>query len=122
MAPTYHLDLGTEQVFSFFDEVGYLARRGVLPLERVWSHYGGITMAWVLWEPAVKKMREERKDPSIYEDMEYLYHQMVNLARQRGVGSEHPTKEELRRFVEDNLGFAEARKEPAAGGEDPRKG
>ena len=52
------LDLASEQLHDFFDEAGYLARIGVLPVERVWSMFRGITTAWVLWEPAVKKQRE----------------------------------------------------------------
>jgi hypothetical protein len=37
-------------------------------------------------------------DPRLYEDYEYLYHQVVDLARQRGGTGARPTKEELREF------------------------
>ena len=117
-----HLDPDTELLFDFFDELGYLTRTGVLQLERVWARFGQLPMAWALYETAVKKDREEWNDPSLYENMEYLVHQIVDLDRQRGVGSEQPTKEELRRFVEGNLLAAEAGKEPTAGGEDSTKG
>jgi hypothetical protein len=117
-----HLDPATAQVFGFFDELGYLTRTGVLQLERVWYHYAGVQLAWLLWETAIKMEREEWNDPSLYADMEYLYRQMVDLDRQRGVGSRQPTKEELRRFVDESLLAAEAGKEPAADGEDPTKG
>jgi hypothetical protein len=99
------LDLATEQLHDLFDEVGYLTRTGVLPVERVWLQYPGITTAWVLWEPAVKKLREEIGDPRWYEDYEYLYYQMVDLERQRGGTGARPTKEELRYFVEENLQY-----------------
>jgi hypothetical protein len=118
-----HLDLASSQILNFYEELGYLTRTGVLHLERVWNSYGGdLTMAWALWEPAVKKMREELKDPTIFEHTEYLYHQLLDLNRQRGLGSERPTKEELRRYVEDSLLVAEVGEEPAAGGETPTKG
>jgi hypothetical protein len=116
-----HLDPDTEQIFDFFEEVGYLTRIGVLQLERVSARFGGLSLAWALYEPAVKKARQEWNDPSIYEDMEYLVQQIGELNRQIGVGSEQPTKEELRRFVEENLLAAEAGKEAPAGGEEPTK-
>jgi len=115
-----HLDHASVQILNFYEELGYLTRTGVLQPERVWNSYGGdLTMAWALWEPAVKKMREELKDPTIFEHTEYLYHQLLDLDRQRGLGSERPTNEELRRFVEDSLLAAEVGEEPAAGGEAP---
>ena len=79
-------------------------------------------MAWVLWERAVQKEREAWQEPDLFEDMEYLYRQMVDLERQRGVRSERPTKEELRRWVEHELLSAQAGIEPAMGGEEPTKG
>jgi hypothetical protein len=120
---TYKLaERWNSQLFRNLQKIGYLTRTGVLQPERVWSEYGGAKMAWVLFEPAVKKAREEWRDPALYEDMEYLVHQMVDLDRQRGVESEHPTKEDLRRFVEKNLLAAEAGKEATAGDEDSTKG
>jgi hypothetical protein len=35
-----HLDPASAQVLSFYDELGYLTRTGVLQLERVWNAYG----------------------------------------------------------------------------------
>jgi hypothetical protein len=115
------LDPATEQVHDFFEDVGYLCRVGVLPVERVWSEYPAIAKDWVLWEPAVKKIREETPDPHRYEHFEYLYHQIVALERQRGGKGERPTKEELRKFVEDNLEYVQI-ENPATGEEEPGKG
>ena len=114
------LDLASEQLHDFFDEAGYLARIGVLPVERVWSMFPGITTGWVLWEPAVRKQREEWGDPRLFEDYEYLYHQLVDLDRQRGGTDARPTKEELREFVEDNLQYVALAEKPATGDADPR--
>jgi hypothetical protein len=117
-----HLDPASEQVLNFYEELGYLTRTGVLQPERVWNMFGGtLQLAWVLWEHAVKKVREEWKDPTIYEHTEYLYHQFLDIDRRRGIGSQRPTKEELCRFVEDSLLATEVGEEPAAGGEAPTK-
>jgi hypothetical protein len=118
----HELDLASEQLHDFFDEAGYLARIGVLPVERVWSMFPGITTGWVLWDPAVKKQREEWGDPRWYEDYEYLYHQLVDLERQRGGTGARPTKEELREFVEENLQMVALAEKPATGDEDPTQG
>jgi hypothetical protein len=120
----HELDLASEQLHDFFDEAGYLARIGVLPVERVWSMFPGITTGWVLWEPAVKKQREEWGDSRLFEDYEYLYHKLVDLERQRGGTGARPTKEELREFVEDNLQYVALAEKPATGDADPgtRKG
>jgi hypothetical protein len=116
------LDPASEQMHGFFDDVGYLARSGVLPVERVLSKWPGITTAWVLFEPAVKKLREEWGDPHMYENYEYLYHQMVDLERQRGGTGARPTKEELREFVEQNLQYVAVAEKPATDVEDSTKG
>jgi cell division protein FtsL len=75
-----YLDPASAQVFNFFEHVAYLMRTGVLLLETVYSEYGAITMAWSLWEPAVKKAREKWNAPDLYEDMEYAYRQMTDLS------------------------------------------
>jgi hypothetical protein len=97
-----HMDPATEAIFSFFEDIGYLTRTGVFRIERVWHTFGGILFAWPLWEPAVKKLREEH-DSHGFEELEYLYRQMVDYDIQRGGTGAPPTKEELRQFVETNL-------------------
>jgi len=98
-----HLDPATEAIFGFFEEIGYLTRTGMLRIERVWHEFAGILYAWPLWEPAVKKLREEQQDPLGFEELEYLYRRMVDYDIQRGGTGAPPTKEELRQFVETNL-------------------
>jgi hypothetical protein len=128
------IDAATRHLFAFFDEIGYLTRTGVLRLERVMNTYGGsIRLGWPIWEPAVKKMREEEgetpPDPSWYTNFEYLHHQGLDYDRKRGGTGAPPTKEELRHFIESALEIEEElhsavwQKEPAAGDEEePRKG
>jgi hypothetical protein len=40
-----HLDPASEAIFSFFEDIGYLTRIGVLRIERVWRQFGGILYA-----------------------------------------------------------------------------
>jgi hypothetical protein len=115
------LDPASEQTHGLFDEVGYFCRSGILPAERVWAFLPGITYAWVLWEPAVKKLREETGDPHWYEHFEYLYQRCIAIERQRGGTGTRPTKEELRDFVEENLQYLEVEK-PATSDGDSTKG
>ena len=119
-----HLDAATEQILDFFEEVGYLTRIGVLRLEHVWYLWSGILTDWALCEPAIKKLRDERGDPRVYEELENLQRQMADLERQRTGRYEPPTKEELREFVERNLHYvgAMAGEEPFAGEEKSAKG
>ena len=119
-----HLDAATEQIFDFFEEVGYLTRIGVLRLEEVWRLWAGVQSDWQLCEPAIKKLRDERGDPRIYEELEHLKRQMDDLERQRSGRSEPRTKEELREFVERNLRIVTAlvEKERVAGDEKLTKG
>jgi hypothetical protein len=76
-----------------------------------------------MWEPAVKKLREEWADPSKYTNFEHLHRQGLDLDRKRGCTGAPPTKEQLRHWfeagqqVEAELHSAVAEKEPAEGGE-----
>jgi hypothetical protein len=119
-----YLDAATEQILDFFEEVGYLTRTGVLRLEHVWYRWSGVLTDWALCEPAIKRLRDDRGDPQVYEELEKLQRQMAELERQRTGRYEPPTKEELREFVERNLHYvgAMAGKEPFAGDEKSAKG
>jgi hypothetical protein len=109
-----HLDPASEAIFSFFEDIGYLTRIGVLRIERVWRQFEGILYAWTLWEHAVKKVREEFQDPLAFEELEYLYRQLVDYDIQRGGTGAPPTQEELRQFVESKLRSATLDDEDAA--------
>ena len=93
-------------VANFFEGLGYVQRRGALEAESVWHTFGIMTQAyWTLYEPAIRKMREEQKDPAIYEEFERLNQLMADLDSERG--SEPPTQELLRRMVEDEAALGE---------------
>jgi len=49
----------------------------------------------------MEKIREEEKDPTLFEDIERLNSVVADVGRQHEVAEEHFTKQQLRRFVEE---------------------
>jgi Domain of unknown function (DUF4760) len=104
-----HIDLrkdaeGTREVLNFFEQLADLVRQGVVRDEMVWHRWGqyGRTY-WALYRPALEEIRQEEKDPTVYEDFERLDALMAELDRQHGVGDEYLAKGELRRYIESQL-------------------
>ncbi len=100
-----HIDenirLDTLYQLNFFERLGALVRQGVVRAETVWHRFGmDVRAYWALYRPAIEKMREEYKDPTLGEDFEQLDALITDLDRQHGVGDEHLTQQQLRRFVE----------------------
>ena len=86
---------------NFFEHLGNLVRQGVVRAETVWHTFGmHVRQYWALYRPALEKMREESKDPTLGEDFERLEALMADLDRQQGVGDGFITKQQLRRYVE----------------------
>ena len=93
-------------VANFFEGVGYLQRRGALEAESVWHTFGIMTQAyWTLYERAIRKIREEQKDPAVYEEFELLNQLMADLDGERGI--EPPTQDQVRRIVQDEATIGE---------------
>ena len=73
-------------VANFFEEVGYLHRRGVLRAESVWHTFGlPARVYWTVYGPTIRKMREEQNDPIVYEDFERLDRLVADLSDERGM-------------------------------------
>jgi hypothetical protein len=87
------------EVANFFDQVGYLQRLGALQAESVWNTFGIIARVyWDLYGAAIQKIREARKDPTIYENFERLNRLVADLYSEQGIEPLTPT--EVRRIVE----------------------
>jgi hypothetical protein len=96
-----HIDENTETLLGFFELLGHSVRQGVLRAETVWHRFGILVRQfWAGYRPAIEKVREEYKDPTIMEDFERLEALMADLDRQHGVGDELVTKQQLRRTLE----------------------
>jgi hypothetical protein len=86
---------------NFLERLGDLVRQGVMRAETVWHRFGqDVRLYWALYQPAIEKLREEYKDPTLLEEFERLEALMADIDRQHGVGDEYITKQGLRRFVE----------------------
>ena len=99
-----HLDIYASRLLGLFELLGDLVKEGIVRDERVWHSFGyGVRTYWALYRPAIEKAREEYEDPTIFEDVERLEALMADLDRERGVGEAMISKQELRRYVEDQL-------------------
>jgi hypothetical protein len=87
-------------VCNFFEELGGLQGLGALWDESVWNRFGVMAQAyWLVCKPTLKKRREERGDPAMYEEFERVNRLGVELDRERDI-EPHP-QDWLRRLMED---------------------
>jgi len=104
-------DRASYDVANFFEEVGYLNRRGVLQAESAWHAFGlPARVYWAVYGPTVYKMREEQDDPTFYEDFERLERLVADLGGERDVPP--LTQEDLRRIMQDETAAGEEPTEP----------
>ena len=74
-----------EDIFDFFETIGYLVREEALDKKIVWSTF----FEWVqgYWSSGLKYIldsRQEDKDQTIWEDFEYLHTELLKIQRERG--------------------------------------
>jgi hypothetical protein len=70
-------------LFTFYDQVGVLLRRGLIDFDLVDDLIGN--SARQLWEkiqPVVEEARVRSEDPRLYEHFEYLYAEMTKRSRE----------------------------------------
>ena len=93
-------------VCNFYEELGELQRSGALQAESVWNSFGAMAQAyWLLCKPAIERRRQERGDPTMYEEFERLNRLGADLDRERGIAA-HP-QEWLRRLMQDEAVIGE---------------
>ena len=106
MGQVKRLNRAVFDVCNFYEELGYLQRLGALQAESVWHTFGVMAQAyWLLCKPAIEKRREERADPAMYEEFEWLNRLVTDLDRERGIAA-HP-QEWLRRLMTDEAVIGE---------------
>jgi hypothetical protein len=97
-----YLNTAAIEVGNFFEQLGHLQSMGAVSDEAVWGLFSLVIRSyWTLYEPAIKKLREEWQSPEIYSSFERLNDRMAALDRERGV--EAPTNQALRAFMEEEL-------------------
>jgi hypothetical protein len=100
MVEVERLNRAVLDVCNFYEELGELQRLGALQIESVWNGFGAIAQVyWLLCEPAIQKRRQERADPTMYEEFERLNRLGADLDRERGIKAH--TQEWLRRLIKD---------------------
>ena len=78
----------------------------MLRAESVWHTFGmAARVYWAAYGPTVRKMREEENDPVVYEDFERLDRLVADFSSERGMPP--PTRERLRRIMEDETVIGE---------------
>jgi hypothetical protein len=92
---------GGEEVTAYFEDIGLLLRRRVVPAYYLWSmlgddidHYGQLLHDYLAW------VRRSSADPTFYEDFDLLRSRIAALGKKRtGVAKAYP-EDDLREFLE----------------------
>jgi hypothetical protein len=98
---------GGEEVTAYFEDIGLLLRRRVVPVYYLWSmlsdditYYGQLLHDYLAW------VRRSTGDPTFYEDFDLLRSRIAALQKKRtGVAKVYP-EDELREFLEDEAAMA----------------
>lgn len=76
-------------VLGFFENLAYMVRAGALDKKMVWNKFGwyvvGYYKAITVRKNALKAARQQEGDETIWEEFEWLYWQMEQIYRKRGV-------------------------------------
>jgi hypothetical protein len=102
-----------EEVCAYFEDVGLLLRRRVVPAYFVWSmqsdeilYYGQLLRDYLAW------VRQSTKDQTIYVEFDLLRQRVAALQKRRsGLEPVYP-KEELREFLEAEAKMADGATAP----------
>ncbi len=74
--------LDAEDIFDFFETVGYLVRKKTLNKKIVWhTFYGWVQGYWSSGIEHIKRKRREENDNTLWEDFEYLHAVLLNIQR-----------------------------------------
>jgi hypothetical protein len=93
-----------EFVLGFFEDLGIYLNKGVYDLETVWHKYSfEIENYWPLLDPLVRNYRKETGDQEGYSCFEKLYERIIKYSLDKGIKSSEKTKENICKFVEDEL-------------------
>ncbi len=98
--------LKAEDVFDFFETLGYLVHEKALDKEIVWNTF----FEWVqgYWSAGVNYIQEARqkdKDQTIWEEFEYLYNELLKVQRKRANRSQPAffNQSELTTFLKEEF-------------------
>jgi hypothetical protein len=85
---------GDYPVLGFFENIGLLARRDALDKEMVFNKFGWEVVRYhdALTHPTdlIAETRERHREPSLYEETEWLYRCMLRMYRRKGIDMADP--------------------------------
>ncbi|MCW4044549.1 MAG: hypothetical protein NWE94_03415 [Candidatus Bathyarchaeota archaeon] len=93
-------------VFDFFEEVGLLVRKRIIPTDLAWSDY----CAWTLWywsafRGYIDWARRSDEDPTLYCEFEFLFNTMLKFERRKLKRKVVVTPEKIAEFIEEEIGL-----------------
>jgi hypothetical protein len=99
---------GAEEVTGYFEDIGGLLRRRVVPVYYVWSmlgdyitYYGQLLHDYLAW------WRRSTADPTYYEDFDFLRSRIAALQKKRtGLAKVFP-EDDLSEFLQDEVKLAD---------------
>jgi hypothetical protein len=109
------IDEDGEEVCAYFEDIGLLLRRNVVPVYFIWSmlsdeilHYGQLLRDYLAW------VRQSTNDPTFYIEFDLLRERVAALQKKKSGLEPAYTEDELREFLEDEA--------QTASGADSQKG
>jgi len=78
-----------EDVFDFFETLGYLVRTGAIEIELAWHmFYEWAHGYWSAGHQQIECRRQERKDPKLWSDFEFLHKELMKVQRRESSSGE----------------------------------
>jgi len=93
-----------ENVFDFFDTLGYLVRCKAVDKEIIWSIFFHWAHGyWSAGSQYIARRRQNENDQTLWEDFEYLHNELLKLHRRKGnrLHSTLLNKKEITEFLEE---------------------
>jgi hypothetical protein len=99
------LTLGTQNVFTFFEELGLYSKRRWIPRQVIWDTYSyHIECYWDMCSEEVSNRRQQSNDPSAFENFAQLVEDLRAINKKRNIPFSKRTDEQLREFAEGESG------------------
>lgn len=91
-------------IFDFFEELGLLVRKKIIPTDLVWSDYCYWTLNyWTAFTNYIDWARKSDEDPTMYCEFEYLFKKMLNFEEHKLKKKVEITPEKLTEFVNEEI-------------------
>jgi hypothetical protein len=92
------------ELLGFFDRIGFLVQKGILPKKELWQSFGTPIQGYFSFlVPFIQWLRTEERDPELYVYFEDLNDAIFRLNCKMDRKQTHPLmeEEELNRFIEE---------------------